>query len=43
MWPYMLSAFSCGTRIIAYDGSPFYPDVRGFLKFVSRERYFIVF
>ncbi|KDQ57431.1 hypothetical protein JAAARDRAFT_35147 [Jaapia argillacea MUCL 33604] len=35
MWPFMLSGLSCGVRIITYDGSPFYPDVKTFLKFVS--------
>ncbi|THH05067.1 hypothetical protein EW145_g5069 [Phellinidium pouzarii] len=38
MWPYMLSALACGVRIVAYDGSPFHPDVREFLKFVSEQR-----
>ena len=38
MWPYMLSVLALGTRLIAYDGSPFYPDVKEFLKFVSSER-----
>ncbi|OCH93786.1 acetoacetate-CoA ligase [Obba rivulosa] len=37
MWPYMLSGLSCGSRIICYDGSPFHPDVRTFLKFLSDE------
>ncbi|KAI0044984.1 acetoacetate-CoA ligase [Auriscalpium vulgare] len=35
MWPFMLSGLACGARIITYDGSPFYPDVKGFLKFIS--------
>ena len=39
MWPYMLSALALGTRLIAFDGSPFHPDVREFLKFVSKEQY----
>lgn len=38
MWPFMLSALGNGTRIIAYDGSPFHPDVRGFLKFIDEQR-----
>ncbi|CCL98680.1 uncharacterized protein FIBRA_00682 [Fibroporia radiculosa] len=37
MWPYMLQGLACGSRIILYDGSPFYPDVCDFLKFLSRE------
>ncbi|THH03812.1 hypothetical protein EW146_g10337, partial [Bondarzewia mesenterica] len=35
MWPYMLAGLSCGARLILYDGSPFYPDVRSYLKFVN--------
>ncbi|EMD37673.1 hypothetical protein CERSUDRAFT_114316 [Gelatoporia subvermispora B] len=35
MWPYMLSGLACGSRIICYDGSPFHPDVRTFLQFLS--------
>lgn len=35
MWSYMLSGLACGARIVAYDGSPFVPDVRAFLKFIS--------
>lgn len=37
MWPYMLTGLSTGCRIILYDGSPFYPDVKYFLKFLSDE------
>ncbi|OSX66017.1 hypothetical protein POSPLADRAFT_1043540 [Postia placenta MAD-698-R-SB12] len=37
MWPYMLQGLACGARIIAYDGSPFYPNVHHFLKFLSAE------
>ncbi|PCH36095.1 acetoacetate-CoA ligase [Wolfiporia cocos MD-104 SS10] len=37
MWPYLLQGLACGSRIILYDGSPFYPDVRDFLKFVSSQ------
>ncbi|KAF8893473.1 acetoacetyl-CoA synthetase [Infundibulicybe gibba] len=35
MWTYMLSALSCGTRIILYDGSPFYPNVDTYLKLIN--------
>ena len=38
MWPHMISALALGARLIAYDGSPFYPDVRGFLRFISDQR-----
>ncbi|KAH9839228.1 uncharacterized protein C8Q71DRAFT_503581 [Rhodofomes roseus] len=37
MWPYMLQGLACGARIVLFDGSPFYPDVRDFLRFLSRE------
>lgn len=42
MWPFMLTALALGTRIITYDGSPFYPDVKGFLKFVGDQGWVIV-
>lgn len=35
MWNAMVPALYHRTRIIAYDGSPFHPDVRTFLKFIS--------
>lgn len=38
MWPFMLAALATGARIIAYDGSPFFPDVRNFLRFISEQR-----
>ncbi|KAG6900780.1 hypothetical protein C0993_002204 [Termitomyces sp. T159_Od127] len=34
MWTYMLSGLACGARLILYDGSPFYPNVRAYLKFI---------
>ncbi|KAI0062826.1 acetoacetate-CoA ligase [Artomyces pyxidatus] len=34
MWPFMLVGLSCGARLVVYDGSPFYPDVKSFLQFV---------
>ncbi|KAG6919379.1 hypothetical protein DXG01_006928 [Tephrocybe rancida] len=34
MWTYMLSGLACGARLILYDGSPFYPDLRRYLKFI---------
>ncbi|KDQ27491.1 hypothetical protein PLEOSDRAFT_1064819 [Pleurotus ostreatus PC15] len=35
MWTHMLSGLSVGARVILYDGSPFHPDVKTFLKFIS--------
>ncbi|KAF9237547.1 acetoacetate-CoA ligase [Melanogaster broomeanus] len=35
MWPFMLSGLACGARIVLYEGSPFYPDVREYLKFID--------
>ncbi|KAI0786787.1 acetoacetate-CoA ligase [Abortiporus biennis] len=32
MWNSMINALMCGARIICYDGSPFSPDLRTFLK-----------
>jgi len=37
MWPYMLAGLSCGSRIILYDGSPFYPDVKAYLRFIDEQ------
>ena len=37
MWPFLLHGLSLGARVILYDGSPFYPDVRAFLKFISHQ------
>ncbi|KAJ7282809.1 acetoacetyl-CoA synthetase [Mycena rebaudengoi] len=34
MWTYMLTGLSIGARIILYDGSPFHPDLRTYLKFI---------
>jgi acyl-coenzyme A synthetase/AMP-(fatty) acid ligase len=39
MWPYMLAGLACGARIILYEGSPFYPDVREYLKFIDEQKY----
>ncbi|KAJ7123300.1 acetoacetyl-CoA synthetase [Mycena crocata] len=38
MWSAMISALSIGTRIILYDGSPFYPDLPTYLKFINDQR-----
>ncbi|KAH9948960.1 hypothetical protein B0H21DRAFT_196575 [Amylocystis lapponica] len=35
MWPFLLHGLSLGARVILYDGSPFYPDMGHFLKFIS--------
>ncbi|KAH7888882.1 acetoacetate-CoA ligase [Phlebopus sp. FC_14] len=35
MWPYMLAGLACGTRIVVYEGSPFYPDVKEYLRFID--------
>ncbi|KAI0266999.1 acetoacetate-CoA ligase [Gloeopeniophorella convolvens] len=37
MWPYMLTGLASGARIILYDGSPFFPDVKEFLKFINEQ------
>ncbi|KAJ7739028.1 acetoacetyl-CoA synthetase [Mycena maculata] len=34
MWTFMLTALSYGARLILYDGSPFHPDLRTYLKFI---------
>lgn len=35
MWTFMLTGLACGSRIILYDGSPFHPDLRTYLKFIN--------
>lgn len=35
MWNAMIPALAHGTRLVAYDGSPFHPNVQTFLKFIS--------
>ncbi|KAF9265659.1 acetyl-CoA synthetase-like protein [Marasmius fiardii PR-910] len=35
VWAYMLTALSVGATVVLYDGSPFYPDVKTYLKLVS--------
>ncbi|KAL0578860.1 hypothetical protein V5O48_003140 [Marasmius crinis-equi] len=35
LWKYMLTALSVGATVVLYDGSPFYPDIKTYLKFVS--------
>ncbi|KAF8199886.1 acetoacetyl-CoA synthetase [Mycena galopus ATCC 62051] len=38
MWTFMVAGLGNGTRTIIYDGSPFYPDVRTYLKFINDQR-----
>ncbi|KAJ7761097.1 acetoacetyl-CoA synthetase [Mycena metata] len=38
MWTFMLTGLANGTRIILYDGSPFHPDLRTYLKFINDQR-----
>ncbi|KAJ7267587.1 hypothetical protein B0H12DRAFT_1097878 [Mycena haematopus] len=38
MWTFMLAGLAIGARTIIYDGSPFYPDVRTYLKFINDQR-----
>ena len=35
----MLAGLSIGSRIILYDGSPFHPDLRTYLKFINDQKY----
>ncbi|KAF8199906.1 acetoacetate-CoA ligase [Mycena galopus ATCC 62051] len=35
LWNVVLSSLAAGIHIVLYDGSPFYPDISTFLKFVS--------
>ncbi|TFK26513.1 acetoacetyl-CoA synthetase [Coprinopsis marcescibilis] len=35
MWTYMVTGLSAGLRLVLYDGSPFYPDVQTYLKFIN--------
>jgi acetoacetyl-CoA synthetase len=39
MWTVILTGLACGSRVILYDGSPFHPDVRTFLKFINDQGY----
>ena len=32
-----VGALCAGTRVVLYDGSPFHPDVREFLRFASAQ------
>ncbi|KAF7357777.1 AMP-binding domain-containing protein [Mycena venus] len=38
MWTFMMAGLANGARTIIYDGSPFYPDARTYLKFISDQR-----
>ena len=37
MWTFVLVALSCGSRIVLYEGSPFHPDLKTYLKLVNDE------
>jgi|SRR5580693_4323583 hypothetical protein len=37
MWPYMLSGLACGSCIILYNSSPFYPDVKTYLQLIDEQ------
>ena len=37
MWTLMLSGLACGSRLVLYDGSPFYPDVETYLRFIDQQ------
>ncbi|KAF9452755.1 acetoacetyl-CoA synthetase [Macrolepiota fuliginosa MF-IS2] len=37
MWTFMLTGLAIGARVILYDGSPFYPDLRTYLKFIDSQ------
>ncbi|KXN90980.1 Acetoacetyl-CoA synthetase [Leucoagaricus sp. SymC.cos] len=37
MWTFMLSGLAVGARVILYDGSPFYPHLRTYLKFIDTQ------
>ena len=39
MWPYTLGGLSCGAWVIRYEGSPFYPNMKSFLKFIDEQNY----
>jgi acyl-coenzyme A synthetase/AMP-(fatty) acid ligase len=35
----MLTVLAQGVRIIMYEGSPLYPDVKKFLRFIDEQKY----
>ncbi len=39
MWPYILAGLAFDTRMIVCEGSPFYPDVKTYLKFIDEQKY----
>lgn len=41
MWNAVINILSIGARIILYDGSPFAPSLKTFLKIVSDQKYVI--
>lgn len=41
MWNAMINVIACGARAILYDGSPFFPSLKGFLKLISDQKYVV--
>ncbi|KAF5351992.1 hypothetical protein D9756_007624 [Leucocoprinus leucothites] len=37
MWTFMLSGLATGARLLLYDGSPFFPDLKTYLKLIDRQ------
>ncbi|KAF4620739.1 hypothetical protein D9613_000498 [Agrocybe pediades] len=37
MWTFMLTGLACGARLILYDGSPFHPDLKTYLRLISEQ------
>lgn len=42
MWNALVVNLAAGARIICYEGSPFYPSLPSFLKFISDQGYVII-
>lgn len=38
MWTFMLTGLAVGARVILYDGSPFYPDLKTYLRFIDTQQ-----
>ena len=41
MWNFMLTGLSIGSRVVLYEGSPFYPNLKDYLKFVHDQGYVV--
>ncbi len=35
----MLAGLACGARMTVYEGSPFYPGVKTYLKYIDEPKY----